>query len=190
MMKRLFTYIFMLLALVGCCLGGPMEARADFAEKPIAYVVVDHSGQVDGAVYKDFRSVVKLAYYFPHYKLMDGGQAQELVVDLINRKQKLNAQNLALVAEQAKLEGVVVARVYDMAQYRLPRIDFRGDMEDLERTIAMADLMVYRKTGNKFLMKKVREDNVTTMGAADAPDYTIKWMLSRVVNTVEGREIL
>lgn len=188
-MKRFLYYMTMVLAVLTLWVMPTQEAKAENAPKPIAYVVMDHTGAVDGAMYKDFRSVVKLAYYYPHYELLDGGKAQELVAQLINSKQKLDAKNLAWVAEQANLEGVVVARILEMEERRVATFRFRND-DNLFSVSACADLAVYRKTGNKFLAKKLRQREVKSWGEFDHPDYTIKWALSRLVNTLEGREII
>ena len=190
MLKKLFTYIFTVLAVAGLWLGVPQQASAEFPEKPIAFVVLDHSGNVDGPIYKEFRSVAKLIYNFPYYQLQDGGVAQEKLAALVNSKQKLNAVTLAQVAEEAQLEGIVVAHIYEMDERRIIRSSFRDMDDDLVRVTAWADLMVYRKDGNRFLMKKLRESNVREIGDYDHPDYTIKWELSKVINTLEGKEII
>ena len=52
----------------------PQTARADFAERPVGFVVIDQDGGVDGAVYKEWRQMVKLAYRFPYYQIIDGGE--------------------------------------------------------------------------------------------------------------------
>lgn len=188
-MKRLISYIFMLLAMLGLSLSMPMEARADFAEQPIAYVVLDHSGEMDGATYKDFRTVVKLPYHFPQFQLVEAGKAQELVTDLVKAKKKLTAESLAWAAEQAQVEGIVVLRIYEMDQRYVPYMGLRRD-DELVRTAAVADMLVYRKTGNKFQQKKLREVSVKPLGEADAPQFTIKWTLSRLLQTFEGKEVI
>lgn len=80
----------------------PQAARADFAERPVGFVVIDQDGGVDGAVYKQWRQMVKLGYRFPDYQIIDGGEAQKLVSQAVRDGVKLDAASLAALAEKAK----------------------------------------------------------------------------------------
>lgn len=42
-----------------------------------ALMVIDQDGGVDGAVYKEWRQMVKLGYRFPDYQIIDGGRGAE-----------------------------------------------------------------------------------------------------------------
>ena len=66
---------------------------------------------------------------------------------------------------------------------------FRDD-DTYIKTSACADLFVYKKDGGKFLKKKLRERHLREMGNVDHPEETIKWELSKIVNTMEGRPII
>ena len=168
----------------------PQTARADFAERPVGFVVIDQDGGVDGAVYKEWRQMVKLAYRFPYYQIIDGGEAQKLVSQAVRDGVKLDAASLAALAEKSKMDVLVVARIYEMDESLVSGWGFRFDHDTYLRVIADADLFVYKKDGNKLLKKRVRESGLREMGNYEKPAETIKWQLSKLVNTMENKPII
>lgn len=168
----------------------PQTARADFAERPVGFVVIDQDGGVDGAVYKEWRQMVKLAYRFPDYQIIDGGEAQKLVSQAVRDGVKLDAASLAALAEKSKMDVLVVARIYEMDESLVSGWGFRFDNDTYVRVAASADLFVYKKDGNKFLKKRVRESGLREMGNYEKPAETIKWQLSKLVNTMENKPII
>lgn len=168
----------------------PQTARADFAERPVGFVVIDQDGDVDGAVYKEWRQMVKLGYRFPDYQIIDGGEAQKLVSQAVRDGVKLDAASLAALAEKSKMDVLVVARIYEMDETLVSGWSMRFDNDTYVRVAASADLFVYKKDGNKFLKKRVRESGLREMGNYDKPAETIKWQLSKLVNTMENKPII
>lgn len=168
----------------------PQTARADFAERPVGFVVIDQDGGVDGAVYKEWRQMVKLAYRFPYYQIIDGGEAQKLVSQAVRDGVKLDAASLAALAEKSKMDVLVVARIYEMDETLVSGWSMRFDDDTYVRVAASADLFVYKKDGNKFLKKRVRESGLREMGNYEKPAETIKWQLSKLVNTMENKPII
>lgn len=168
----------------------PQTARADFAERPVGFVVIDQDGGVDGAVYKEWRQMVKLAYRFPHYQIIDGGEPQMLVSRAVRDGVKLDAASLAALAEKSKMDVLVVARIYEMDETLVSGWSMRFDNDTYVRVAASADLFVYKKDGNKFLKKRVRESGLREMGNYEKPAETIKWQLSKLVNTMENKPII
>lgn len=168
----------------------PQTARADFAERPVGFVVIDQDGGVDGAVYKEWRQMVKLGYRFPDYQIMDGGEAQKLVSQAVRDGVKLDAASLAALAEKSKMDVLVVARIYEMDETLVSGWSMRFDNDTYVRVVASADLFVYKKDGNKFLKKRVRESGLREMGNYEKPAETIKWQLSKLVNTMENKPII
>lgn len=168
----------------------PQTARADFAERPVGFVVIDQDGGVDGAVYKEWRQMVKLAYRFPDYQIIDGGEAQKLVSQAVRDGVKLDAASLAALAEKSKMDVLVVARIYEMDETLVSGWSMRFDNDTYVRVAASADLFVYKKDGNKFLKKRVRESGLREMGNYEKPAETIKWQLSKLVNTMENKPII
>ena len=168
----------------------PQTARADFAERPVGFVVIDQDGGVDGAVYKEWRQMVKLGYRFPDYQIIDGGKAQKLVSQAVRDGVKLDAASLAALAEKSKMDVLVVARIYEMDETLVSGWSMRFDNDTYVRVAASADLFVYKKDGNKFLKKRVRESGLREMGNYDKPAETIKWQLSKLLNTMENKPII
>ena len=168
----------------------PQTARADFAERPVGFVVIDQDGGVDGAVYKEWRQMVKLSYRFPDYQIIDGGEAQKLVNQAVRDGVKLDAASLAALAEKSKMDVLVVARIYEMNESLVSGWGFRFDHDTYVRVVADADLFVYKKDGNKLLKKRVRESGLREMGNYEKPAETIKWQLSKLVNTMENKPII
>lgn len=168
----------------------PQTARADFAERPVGFVVIDQDGGVDGAVYKEWRQMVKLAYRFPYYQIIDGGEPQKLVSQAVRDGVKLDAASLAALAEKSKMDVLVVARIYEMDETLVSGWSMRFDNDTYVRVAASADLFVYKKDGNKFLKKRVRESGLREMGKYEKPAETIKWQLSKLVNTMENKPII
>lgn len=168
----------------------PQTARADFTERPVGFVVIDQDGGVDGAVYKEWRQMVKLGYRFPDYQIIDGGEAQKLVSQAVRDGVKLDAASLAALAEKSKMDVLVVARIYEMDETLVSGWSMRFDNDTYVRVAASADLFVYKKDGNKFLKKRVRESGLREMGNYEKPAETIKWQLSKLVNTMENKPII
>lgn len=168
----------------------PQTARADFAERPVGFVVIDQDGGVDGAVYKEWRQMVKLGYRFPDYQIIDGGEAQKLVIQAVRDGVKLDAASLAALAEKSKMDVLVVARIYEMDETLVSGWSMRFDNDTYVRVAASADLFVYKKDGNKLLKKRVRESGLREMGNYEKPAETIKWQLSKLVNTMENKPII
>lgn len=168
----------------------PQMARADFAERPVGFVVIDQDGGVDGAVYKEWRQMVKLGYRFPDYQIIDGGEAQKLVSQAVRDGVKLDVASLAALAEKSKMDVLVVARIYEMDETLVSGWSMRFDNDTYVRVAASADLFVYKKDGNKLLKKRVRESGLREMGNYDKPAETIKWQLSKLLNTMENKPII
>lgn len=168
----------------------PQTARADFAERPVGFVVIDQDCGVDGAVYKEWRQMVKLGYRFPDYQIIDSGEAQKLVSQAVRDGVKLDAASLAALAEKSKMDVLVVARIYEMDETLVSGWSMRFDDDTYVRVAASADLFVYKKDGNKFLKKRVRESGLREMGNYEKPAETIKWQLSKLVNTMENKPII
>ncbi len=168
----------------------PQQALADFAERPVAFVLIDNDGGVSGNMYKQWRQVVKWAYHFPNYQITDDGTAQQEVAAAVRSGAKLNKAALQALAEKSKVDVLVVARIYELDESMVSGFGFRLDHETYVRVVADADLFVYKKDGDKLLQKRVRERGLHEMANYEKPEETIKWQLSKLVNTMEGRPII
>ena len=190
-MKKLMHFLGCLLMMLAVTITAlPSEARAEFPERPVGFVVIDQDGDVNGQVYKTWRQVVKWAYHFPYYQIIDGGTPQELVSEAVRSGAKLDKASLQALAEKSKVDVLVVARIYELDEYIVTSMIFREDNDTYVRTSACADLFVYKKDGDKFLKKKLRERELKEIGNVEHSEETIKWELSKIVNTMEGRPII
>lgn len=190
-MQKLMHFLGCLLMMVAVAVTAlPGEARAEFPERPVGFVVIDQDGDVNGAVYKSWRQVVKWAYHFPYYQIVDGGEPQTMVSEAVRTGAKLDKDSLAALAEKSKMDVLVVALVYELDEYIVTGFTFRDDDDTYVKTSACVDLFVYKKDGNKFLKKKLRERHLRDIGNVEHPEETIKWELSKIVNTMEGRPII
>lgn len=164
--------------------------KAEFPERPVAFVVIDHDGDVNGSIYKSWRAVVKWAYHFPYYKITDNGSAQSYLSESIAVSEKIDKEILAAIAEKSKVDVLVVARIYEMDEQMITGFGFYNNHETYMRVEADADLFVYKQDGNKFLKKRLRKRNLKEIGNYEHPEETIKWELSKLVNTMENRPII
>ena len=82
-MKKLFAVLTLLLVMI-FGIGAPQTAQAAFEEKPVGFVVIDKSGNLDMPTYKEWRTVTKWAYRFPNYKLVENGLPQEIVGNVLS----------------------------------------------------------------------------------------------------------
>lgn len=185
---RFFTLIALFISFA--CVSLPREAAADFPERPVGFVVLDQDGDVNGRIYNSWRQVVKWAYHFPNYKITEDGAAQEIVSAAVQDGAKLDEASLAALAEKSKVDVLVVARVYELDEYYVSGMGLRFDNETYVKVSACADLFVYKKDGAKFLRKKLRERELREPGNVEHPEETIKWALSKLVNTMENRPII
>lgn len=187
-MSKLLSYLAAVLFLVTSVVTLPQSAFAAFAERPVGFVVMDHTSQVDGAMYKNLRSMVKMPYHFPDYKIIDGGLPQQVVTDVLRDDVRIDKKAMSALAEKSKVDVLVVVRIYSMDE-RIVN-GWAGSWEDNDSYVlveAIADFYVYKKDGNKFLKKRLRERDIKDMGNYEKPEETIKWALSDIVNDMEGR---
>lgn len=168
----------------------PQMAQAEFPERPVGFVVIDNDGSVDGNAYKSWRQVVKWAYHFPHYKLVDDGLSQQLVSKNVREGIKLDKISMSALAEKSKVDVLVVARIKEMDEIIVSGWVSHFEPESYVRVVADAELFVYKKDGEKFLKKKVREHELHEMANYEKPVEIIKWELSKLVNTIENRPII
>lgn len=191
-MLKLYKKFFLILLIAVCTFSVQSpSAHADFPERPVGFVVIDQDdGGVDGAMYSSWRQVVKWAYHFPYYQLLEGGELQQVVSDAVDKNLKFDKATLQALTEKSKVDVLVVARIYALDETMVNGWGVRFDNETYMRVIAFADLYVYKKDGDKFLMKRVREKGLHELGNYEKPEETIKWQLSKLVNTMENRPII
>ena len=189
-MKKIF---YILTALTLLMFGAFSTAYADFAERPVGLVVLDYGRNVDTAFYKqDIYAPVRWAYHFPYYKIHDNEEMTQAVAAALNQKNvKVTPELMNSLAEQNKMDVLVVAKIYETSEVIVSNMGFRRDDPSYyTRVTCWADLYCYRKDNNKLLQKKLRERFLADNNAYESPRDTVKWQLSKLVNTMEGRPII
>lgn len=185
--KIYFCLTFLLIFMMTTCV---QPVKAEFQERPIAFVVLDHSGNVEHDIYKSWRSVVKWAYHFPYYKFIDNKAAFALLIDCANKNNVFDKELLANISNEVSADVLVVVRIYDLEERFVTSFGFNRDHETYVNVRNYADLLVYKKEENKFLKKRLRENKLREIGNYEHPEETIKWELSKLVNTMENRPII
>lgn len=190
-MKKLFYILSVVMLVMFGCL--QPTAHAEFPERPVGLVVLDYGRNVDRVFYKQIYQPVKWAYHFPYYKILEDDSIIKSVADAIDgQKAKVTPELMQSLAEQNKVDVLVVARIYDTSEVTVPSFGgFYNDYhETYTRVTCFADLHCYNKDKNKLLTKRLRDRFVTDNNAYEKPQDTVKWQLSKLVNTMEGRPII
>lgn len=186
-MKKIFAVLTLLLVMI-FGIGAPQTAQAAIEERPVGFVVIDKSGDVTAADYKQWRTVTRWAYRFPNYKIVDSGEPEKIVGNALLKNVKVTPELLATLAEESKVDVLVIVKVYAMSDHivsgGMSPFDDGGPYVLLDLSV---DLYVYKQDGNKFLKKRLRERELKDMGNYDKPAETIKWDLANLVNKMEGR---
>lgn len=190
MRKLAYIFCFVLMLMIGCVTA---PAYADFPEKPVGLVVLDYGRNVDTAFYKQIYQPVKWAYHFPYYKIVEDDNLIKNVSDAVaGKKTKVTPMLMQSLAEQNKVDVLVVAKIYETSEIMIH--GFGGAWDDIAETYTKvtcyADLYCYNKDKNKLLSKRLREQFVTDNPGYERPQDTVKWQLSKLVNTMEGRPVI
>lgn len=188
-MKIIFNIIVLMFVLLLGCFG---TAYADFPERPVGLVVMDFGRNVDTAFYKQgIYAPVRWAYHFPYYKIHDEEPMTQSISTALGGKVKVTPELMGQLAEQNKMDVLVVAKIYETSEELVSTMGgfHRGGPEILTRVTCWADLYCYRKDSNKLLTKKLRE-RFWADGGYEKPQDTVKWQMSKLVNTMEGRPII
>lgn len=184
--------IILSLLLTLCCFFSALPGTGyAYSPKPAAFVVLDHSGNLTPQTYKDWNSIVKLIYHIPQHKLETTKAIEEVVASaLLTKKVKVDKalmQELALKTEQ---DVLVIANIRAMNVIQIPTNHFWDNHDDYFRVTTIADLYVYHKENDRFSKKELWQDDVKAYGGFDQPEYTIKWALSKLINTNEGVPVI
>lgn len=158
-------------------------------EKLAAFIVIDRCGEVSQEAAGSWRQVVKWAYHFPYYRLLDAEAGTQEVALMLKKPVKNEAEALAKAAAKCGADVVVVARINTLTE----KIVNSGLFDDGDTDVFIeisADLMVYKKEGAKLLKQPLRKRGRYESGNYEAPEETVKWELSKLVNTMENRPII
>lgn len=190
-MKKLQWFLMAVFLMVAAIV--PNTAAA-FAEQPAAFVVFDNSGNVTQQVYKMWREPVRWAYHFPDFKLLDTDTPKKVAAENIftgRGKAVIDQAVLRKIADEIPAEAVVLVVVHTMYEQIVQGFMWRNeDGSTYVRTVLNADIYVYRKDGDRFSKKRIRENELRELGNQTSPEETMKWAISKQVNLMENRPII
>ncbi|WP_177563927.1 hypothetical protein [Phascolarctobacterium sp.] len=190
-MKKLQWFLMAVFLMVAAIV--PNTAAA-FAEQPAAFVVFDNSGNVTQQVYKMWREPVRWAYHFPDFKLLDTDTPKKVAAENIftgRGKAVIDQAVLRKIADEIPAEAVVLVVVHNMYEQIVQGFMWRNeDGSTYVRTVLNADIYVYRKDGDRFSKKRIRENELRELGNQTSPEETMKWAISKQVNLMENRPII
>lgn len=170
------------------------NTAAAFADQPAAFIVFDNSGNVSQQVYKMWREPVRWAYHFPDFKLVDTDRPKKVAAENIfagQGKRNIDQSVMRKIAEEIPAEAVVLVIVHDMYEQMVQGMFWRNeDSSTYVKTVLNADIYVYRRDGDKFSKKRIRESEIKELGNQTAPEETMKWAISKQVNLMENRPII
>ena len=106
---------------------------------------------------------------------------------VLSKKVKVDNALLKSLADESKVDVLVIVKVYDMNDTIVSGFSSREDDGPFVLVELSADLYVYKKDGDKLLKKRLRERELKDMGNYERPQVTIKWDLANLVNKMEGR---
>lgn len=191
-MKKLFSFLTTLFALCACLsFVNPNTAFADFPNRPVGLVILDHSGNMDGQTYKTWRTVVKWAYHFPNHKIVDDDpKPTQVVKEFLAEGVKINKETMAEMTEKAGVDVLVLMPVYGCDYHMISTFDPWGGSDLKYWTDARARIYIYKKDGNKFSKKTINECGIRETSDEYNPVDIIKWALCKQVNIMEGRPVI
>ena len=170
------------------------NTAAAFADQPVAFVVFDNSGNVTQQVYNMWREPVRWAYHFPDFKLVDTDRTKKVTAENIftgHGKSVVDQSVTRKIAEEIPAEALVLVIVHDMYEQMVQGMIWRNeDGSTYVRTVLNADIYVYRKDGDRFSKKRIRENEIKELGNQTAPEETMKWAISKQVNIMENRPVI
>lgn len=188
------TINWLLLAVLLVVVAVIPNTAAAFADQPAAFIVFDNSGNVSQQVYKMWREPVRWAYHFPDFKLLDTDRPKKVAAENIfagQGKRNIDQSVMRKIAEEIPAEAVVLVIVHDMYEQMVQGMFWRNeDSSTYVKTVLNADIYVYRRNGDKFSKKRIRENEIKELGNQTAPEETMKWAISKQVNLMENRPII
>ena len=211
MKKQLLVILSMICLLAGSTVGFaapvPVKATAQdtgtkLAEpvkyhRPVAFIVLDKTGQVTSGTFADWRQQVKQAYHIPYYSINDTAEVNQIAQEVIRAEgkgqNKITMDTLRKIAEKSQCEVVTVMVIDEMEEQILNTIGGGGAFdwdgpEEFIRVWTSADLYVYKTAGDKFMRSIVRENNTTELSLETKPETVIKYAMRRLVNKMENRQ--
>ncbi len=190
-MKR----IVLLVLAAFLCLGG-LESRTEaaFEYKPVAFILLDYSGNASKDDFLSWREQARQAYYVPYYEIIKTYEPTEKALKIIaesgTRTSKLEKVTLQKIAAEVPAKVVVLLCVNQMDERLVHSRGFywhdEGDL--LQQVIASADMYVYKVENDRMLKNKLRHFEIEDIPISTSATEIIKYELRKLVNKMENRE--
>ena len=164
--------------------------------QPVAFVVLDRTGQVNGAIFADWRQQVKQAYHIPYYSIIDTQQTNQAVQEVIasegRNANKLDVGTFRKIAAKTNCDVVNLMVINDMSEEILHSMGGGGPdgwdgPEEYIRVWTAANLYVYKKDGDKLLRENIQDSNTSDLSLEIKPETVIKYAMRKLVNKMENR---
>jgi hypothetical protein len=189
-MKKLLFFCLLIL----CSFGVTTTSAFAYDMKPVAFIVMDRTGEVDDEILRDWEQQVRQGYHVPYYSIVNNTAPAQVAnkIIMVNGKNtaKLEPAILKKIAEEANVKVVTLMVIKEMKEIPLRNLGVMSpweDEDDLTRVFTAADLYVYKLDENKMVMKILRSV-VTENAALITPAKTvIKYEMRKLVNTMENR---
>lgn len=186
-MKKMARILTSIIFTVLLCVGASVFAEAE--RQTVGFVVQDYTGEVTNQVYRSWRRSVKDFHNVLTYDIKDGAEAVPNINAVLVPNTKVDATLLADLAEQNKLDVLVVMRVRDLTEDYVRGFSLRPDADDYMYVAASADLYMYKKQGNIFLKKFVREQEWKELGNYDHPEELVKTDLMKLLQKMRQTSV-
>ncbi len=139
-----------------------------FAELPVAVVVVDKSGAVDGKLVSAWETRVKRRFGFPNYQIVPQDTVRAALAGRFpaadQKRPYLKQAQLEYIANTVPAELVVAIWVNSMREEVYT--SWRG--ETIQWVYVNIDVTAYRKTDKKYLFRQIRYDDTRSWAASDS----------------------
>ncbi|MEG0970190.1 MAG: hypothetical protein RSE47_03660 [Acidaminococcaceae bacterium] len=184
-----------LVVLLTCLCGLQPPTEAAFAYKPVAFVLLDNTGEVNKAIASSWYEQVRQAYHVPYYEIIKTDTPRQVALEVLAASKepvaRLTPAVFKEIAQKVPAEVVVLVALRQMQQRLVYSTGFRwhdegGEM--LEEVRVVADLYVYRTDTQQLLGQKIRYWETEEVPVSTPAPEVVKWELRRLVNKMEHRE--
>ena len=194
-MKKIFVLCLCLIGLFSLSL----TANAEFKREPVAFIVMDNTGEVTDSIFDDWKRQVKQAYRYPDYEFVDSLEPAHIAGEILAQEgqstSKLGVATLRKIAEETQTKVVALVVVHRMEEIQLQMMGFGGFFghwddgpSDLVRVFAYADMYIYKADGDKMVKKIVRSVETDESPVVTPAVTVLKWDLRNLANKMENRE--
>lgn len=189
MLRRLLTVLFLVLLTMPFA----AKASAEFPYHPVAYVVLDRTGNATNQDFLSWREQVRQAYYVPYYEIIKDNKPTAVTVEYLREHQadtsKLTEDDLRALTAKLDTEVTVLVFINTMQERVVHgRGIFRREWGEVFQEVTVsADFYIYKKSEDKMLKKKLRSFESDDLALSVPASQVVRDELRKLVNKMEGR---